>query len=368
MQRPLSPYELQQRKETMSILIWAVMAVAFLLGGWDIQFHTWDSVTGLFCLGLGCIPLVFLNQRGHYFLSATVLSVVALIVIFFNLFDGDGIYDSGMLAYPIFILVGTLIFGRRAAPFFALAAAGSVAGVVLLQMADIIHPTLGKLEINVLIPIFVLLLLAAVVIWVIVGNEARNLQRVKESEAELEKNYDQTLEAWAQVLEIRDRETEGHSRRLVDLSTRLGRALGLGEVEILQLRRGALLHDVGKLAIPDQILLKPGPLDDREKESIHKHPVYARNMLDGIKFLEPSVCVAYSHHEWWDGDGYPEGLKGEQIPLLARIFSVVDTWDALGSQRPYRPAWAREDIVKYIRENAGRIFDPRIVEVFLQLV
>jgi hypothetical protein len=317
---------------------------------------------------VSCIPLVFLNRRGRFFLSAVILSAVALIVIFFNLFDGDGIYDSGMLAYPIFILVGTLVFGRRAAPVFALAAGGSVTGIVLLQMEGIIRPTIGKLEPTVLIPIFVLLILAAVVIWVIVGNLGRNLLRIKEAQAELEKNYDQTLEAWSQVLEIRDRETEGHCRRLVELSTNLGRALGLGEAEIIQLRRGALLHDIGKLAIPDQILLKPGPLDESEKEVIHMHPIYARDMLDGIKFLEPSVCVAYSHHEWWDGNGYPQGLKGAQIPLLARVFSVVDTWDALGSKRPYRPAWSEEKIVTYIRENAGRIFDPHIVEVFLDLV
>jgi putative nucleotidyltransferase with HDIG domain len=363
-----SPYEIQQRKQTQAFLIWVVMAAAFLLCAWDFQFRTWFSVISSFCLGLCCIPLLIINQQGHFFLSAATLSVAILVTIFFNLYDGHGVYDFGMLAYPIFILVGTLMFGRRAAPICVLATIASVAGVVALQVTGRIHSSVGKVEWSVLIPIITLFTVAGAVIWVIVRNLERNLQRVKESQAELEKNYDRTLEAWAIVLETRDRETEGHSRRLADLTSRLAQALGLSEAESVQLRRGALIHDIGKLAIPDQILLKPGPLDATEREIIRKHPVYAKNMLDGIKFLEPSLCVAYSHHEWWDGNGYPEGLKGDQIPLLARIFSVVDTWDALGSERSYRPAWSREEIVKYIRENAGRIFDPQIVEVFLKLV
>jgi HD-GYP domain-containing protein (c-di-GMP phosphodiesterase class II) len=194
------------------------------------------------------------------------------------------------------------------------------------------------------------------------------LNRIKESEAELTRNYDLTLEAWANVLEYRDVETEGHSRRLVELSTRLAQALGVSEEEITHLRRGALLHDIGKLAIPDNILLKPAALDDAERKTLQQHPVYAKQMLNGISFLLPSMDVAYSHHEHWDGSGYPEGLKAEAIPFMARIFAVVDQWDALLSDRPYRKAWSREDVIAYLQENSGKIFDPRIVEAFLVLV
>jgi len=169
-------------------------------------------------------------------------------------------------------------------------------------------------------------------------------------------------------MEYRDRETEGHSRRLVELSTRLARALGISGEEIVQLQRGALLHDIGKLAIPDDILLKPAALNENEKRVIQKHPVYAKQMLAGIPFLQPSISVAYSHHEHWDGGGYPEGLKGEQIPMLARIFTVVDTWDALSAERVYRPAWPAEEIVSYLKQNAGIIYDPHIVEVFLGIL
>jgi len=151
------------------------------------------------------------------------------------------------------------------------------------------------------------LLIASSVIWVIVENIEKGLERVEASDAELRKTYALTLEAWARVLEYRDRETEGHSRRLVAISTRLARALGLSEEEIADLQRGALLHDIGKLAIPDQILLKPALLDDSEREIIQKHTSYAEQMLSGIPFLQPALSVAYSHHEQWDGHGYPKG-------------------------------------------------------------
>src|SRR5271169_4407333 len=169
-------------------------------------------------------------------------------------------------------------------------------------------------------------------------------------------------------MEYRDRETEGHSRRLVELTTRLARALGIDEERTGQLRRGALLHDIGTLAIPDEILLKPAALAKKERMIIKKHPAYVREMLAGIPFLQPSVEVAYCHHEHWDGKGYPQGLKGEQIPLLARIFAVVDTWDALRSDRVYRKAWKVEKVITYLKKNAGTIYEPHIVEISIAII
>ena len=134
------------------------------------------------------------------------------------------------------------------------------------------------------------------------------------------------------------------------------------------MRYGALMHDIGKLAIPDHILLKPSKLEDDEKEIIRKHPSLAKQMLSEIPFLQPAVVIAYSHHERWDGTGYPEGLKGEEIPLYARIFTVVDPWDALRSNRPYRSAWSKTDAITYLKENKGIIFDPDILDAFLQLI
>ena len=240
--------------------------------------------------------------------------------------------------------------------------------IVWLEFFNYIHPKIGATTLGILIPTITLLLVSAMIIWVIVDNIEKNLKRARDSEAELRQNYDLTLEAWAKVLEYRDRETEGHSRRLVKLSDQLGRALGLSEDTLVHLRRGALIHDIGKLAIPDEILLKPDALDEKERALIQKHTIYARQMLSVIAFLQPAISVAYSHHERWDGQGYPEGMKGEEIPLLARLFAVVDTWDALRSERVYRPAWSAEKTAAYLKENSGIKYDPHIVEIFLKLI
>ena len=368
MSNQLILYEKNQRVRTLSAILWIVLTASVVLGLLNIQFQTWESVFALFGLAFVCIPLLWLNSRGQFNAAALILSAVALIVINVNLFDGDGILDSGILAYPIFIMIGVLFLGRRTTPYFTIAAVLSLVGIVYLETRGYIHPTIHATRFDDLLPIVVLLFVSAAFIWVVVGTMEKDLERVKDSEAELRENYDLTLRAWAKVLEYRDRETEGHSRRLVELSTQLAQAMGLGSEEIDHLRRGALLHDIGKLAIPDEILLKPGSLNDAERQMMQQHPSYAKQMLSEVAFLQPCVDVAYSHHERWDGLGYPDGLKGKEIPHLARIFAVVDQWDALTSDRPYRKAWTREKVIAYLQENAGKIFDPEIVNVFLTLV
>lgn len=361
----LTPYEYEQRRRTLSVIIWMLLAVSALLGVFNLQYKTWDSVFSLFGLALLCIPLLWLNDRGYYAVAGAVVSLIVLMVIDVNLVNGDGILDPGILAYPIFIMIGTLLFGKHVSFPFTLAAICSLVGMVYLEQAGYIHPTLHSARYEDLVPIIILLVAAFVVVWVVVVNLERNLERIKQSDAELRENYDLTLEAWAKVLEYRDKETEGHSRRLVDLSTRLAKTLGMSNGDIVAMRRGALLHDIGKLAIPDNVLLKPGTLNEEERNLIKMHPVYARKMLSKVSFLQRSIDVAYSHHEHWDGTGYPEGLKGEQIPLMARLFTVVDQWDALTSDRPYRKAWPRDKVIAYLQENAGTIFDPNMVAAFL---
>jgi HD-GYP domain-containing protein (c-di-GMP phosphodiesterase class II) len=178
--------------------------------------------------------------------------------------------------------------------------------------------------------------------------------------------YEKTLEGWASALELRDQDTEGHTRRTTELSMRLAQAMGLSDNDIIHLYRGALLHDIGKMGVPDSIVLKPGPLTEEEWSSMRKHPQYAYDMLSPISYLRMAVDVPYCHHERWDGSGYPRGLKGEQIPLAARIFAVVDVWDALISERPYRKEWSREQARQYIKEESGKSFDPEVVKVFLK--
>ncbi|MCR4433167.1 MAG: GAF domain-containing protein [Caldiserica bacterium] len=179
--------------------------------------------------------------------------------------------------------------------------------------------------------------------------------------------YDATIEGWSRALDLRDKETEGHTQRVTELTLRLAREMGISDEELIHLRRGALLHDIGKMGIPDHILLKPGPLTEEEWEIMRKHPQYAYEMLSPIEYLRPALDIPYCHHEKWDGTGYPRGLKGEQIPLAARIFAVVDVWDALTSDRPYRGAWPKEKALEYIREQSGKHFDPKVVELFLEI-
>jgi putative nucleotidyltransferase with HDIG domain len=180
--------------------------------------------------------------------------------------------------------------------------------------------------------------------------------------------YDATIEGWSRALDLRDKETEGHTRRVNEMTLRLARSLGMSEPELVHVRRGALLHDIGKMGIPDQILHKPGPLTEGEWELMRKHPVLAFELLSPIGYLKAALEIPYCHHEKWDGTGYPRGLAGEQIPLAARIFTVVDVWDALTSDRPYRAAWPKGKALEHIRGESGRHFDPRVVEAFLAMI
>ncbi|MEI6290013.1 MAG: PAS domain S-box protein [Chloroflexota bacterium] len=186
--------------------------------------------------------------------------------------------------------------------------------------------------------------------------------------ADLVQAYNTTLEGWAHALELRDHETEGHTRRVVQMTVELAKAMGIDTTELENVRRGALLHDIGKIGVPDAVLLKPGQLNESEWEIMRKHPDYAQKFLEPIGYLRPVIDIPYCHHEKWDGSGYPRGLKGNEIPFMARIFSIVDVWDALRSDRPYRAAWPREKAKSYIQEQSGIYFDPKVVPVFLDLV
>ncbi|NWF63440.1 MAG: PAS domain-containing protein [Chloroflexi bacterium] len=185
--------------------------------------------------------------------------------------------------------------------------------------------------------------------------------------SELAQAYEETLEGWSHAMDLRDKETEGHTRRVTQMTLAIAQSMGLSETELTHIRRGALLHDMGKMAIPDHILLKQDTLSDEEWAIMKKHPVFAYEMLHSISFLRQALDIPYCHHEKWDGSGYPRGLKGEEIPLSARIFAVADVWDALRYDRPYRKGWTSEKVLEYIREQSGKHFDPNVVEVFLKI-
>jgi len=239
-----------------------------------------------------------------------------------------------------------------------LVAKGEIKGVLEIFHRTELHPSEDWMD-------FLNTLTAETAIAV---DNAQLFQDLEKSNLDLVAAYETTLEGWARTLELRDRETEGHSQRVMDLTLRLGRKLGIAEDEIKHIRRGALLHDIGKMGIPDTILFKEGPLNKDEWVVMRKHPQFAYDMLSKIPFLEKAMDIPYCHHEKWDGSGYPRGLLGEEIPLSARIFAIVDVWDALRSDRPYRKAWSDKEALKEIKQGKGTHFDPVVHEVFLNMI
>jgi PAS domain S-box-containing protein/putative nucleotidyltransferase with HDIG domain len=193
-------------------------------------------------------------------------------------------------------------------------------------------------------------------------------ENLQYSNIELTRAYEATIEGWSRALDLRDRDTEGHTQRVAEAAVRLAQAYGVNQADLIHIRRGALLHDIGKVGIPDRILLKPGPLTEEEWEVMKQHPVLAFELLAPISFLRSSIDIPYCHHEKWDGTGYPRGLKGDTIPLSARIFSILDVWDALRSDRPYRKGWPKEEVEDYLRGQSGKQFEPKILEVFLHVL
>lgn len=203
---------------------------------------------------------------------------------------------------------------------------------------------------------------------VVAGQEEGTPSASEQMSDMLLQSYNATIASWSRILDMRDKETEGHSERVTEMMVRLARHLGMNEEEVTLARWGAWLHDIGKMAVPDRILHKPGKLTEEEWNVMRQHTTVAYEMLAPIKFLGPAIDIPHAHHEKWDGTGYPCGLKGEDIPLMARLFAVIDVYDALCSDRPYRPAWPAKQVRDYVREQAGTHFDPRAVSVFLKML
>lgn len=199
-------------------------------------------------------------------------------------------------------------------------------------------------------------------------DNAQLFDGLQQSNSELALAYDATITGWSRAMDLRDKETEGHTQRVTDLTLKLARAMNVPESEQTHIRRGALLHDIGKMGVPDNILLKADELTAEEWEKMRKHPNFAYEMLSSIRYLQPALAIPYCHHEKWDGTGYPRGLKGAEIPIAARIFAVIDVWDAITSDRPYRKGWSKADALEYIKEQSGIYFDPQVVEEFLKLI
>jgi PAS domain S-box-containing protein len=253
---------------------------------------------------------------------------------------------------------GIIAEGFRSAYVIPLLAKGKVKGVLEVFHRSVLNPESVWLD-------FLDTLVGQTAIAI---DNAFAYEDLHHSNMEIIRAYEETIEGWSNALDMRDHETEGHTKRVTTLTLNMVDAMDLGSPDMIHIQRGALLHDIGKMGIPDSILLKPGPLTPQEREIMNRHPVYARELLSPIAYLRPAMEIPFCHHEKWDGTGYPRGLRGEEIPLEARIFSVVDVYDALRSDRPYRKAWTDEDTLHYLLERSGKDFDPQVVGLFMHLM
>jgi putative nucleotidyltransferase with HDIG domain len=329
-----------------------------------------DGATRLafvFLAGSSLVGLL-LNSFHQYFLSACIPVVIGLLALFFNFYDGISLYDPGIVALPLLLILTSFLFGSRMIYRVTLVI---LLGVLLLAYLErtgvIVPPSLASNE-RILI-ISILVVFAAILQKYILQNWEQAVAVAQESAQKIHNAYALTLEGWAKTLEFHDRETLGHSQRVTALSQRLAEQLGIPEPQTLEyIRWGAFLHDIGKLAVPYAVLHKVEPLTTEEWDIIKRHPTVAEELLGGIDYLRPALAIPRAHHENWDGSGYPRGLKGDEIPIEARIFSVIDNWDALTSDRPYRSAWSPEQAVAYLQEQRGKKFDPHIVDVFVSRV
>jgi putative nucleotidyltransferase with HDIG domain len=311
-------------------------------------------------IGYAMLLLTYLTSRTRFTgVAVTVLLIMFPLNVFSNVADGTSLNIAVTLSFliPSYIL----------ASIFLNAAWTGVYGYGI-NLLVILLPLLAPQHVDnfdaVLGPFSAGIVAVTLCIVAMVNREA--IERDRRSA--LKRDYNNTLVGWSRALEIRDKETEGHSQRVTQLTLDLARACGLQDSELEYVYQGALLHDIGKMAIPDRILFKKSFLDEAEWEVMRTHPRVAYDMLSSISFLEKALVIPAYHHEWWNGGGYPFGLKGEDIPLPARIFAVVDVWDALLSDRPYRNAWTREQVLKYFKDQSGQQFDPKIVERFLALL
>ena len=366
--RSSNEYEWQKRKQVSLRTTWVVMISCLAFGWMNLDMASWSSVTVIAMSGLVCVIALVACYTNRLTLAAVLVCGSVLVAVTYSIYDGDGLLDPGIVGYPIILLLGTMLLDKRYTPWLALASILSVVFIGLMQQNGLLHLTIHINDSSNILPITIFLVASALIVWVILDNIEHSYTRLSESELKLRQSYDLTIVGLSKALDLRDVGTGGHSVRVVELTEKLAQALGVSEEGLLHIRRGAYLHDIGKMGIPDSILLKPGPLTAEEWNIMYTHPLLAAEMLGSIPYLAPALDIPKFHHEHWDGSGYPQHLAGAEIPLAARIFTVVDVWDALTSVRPYRPAWTEEQARSFIAEHSDKLFDPQVVQMFLKII
>ena len=369
---PLSPYErIVNTPRILQSVLWLCFAGSAIIGGVYFLFHGFDgAVISLFSFSLIAIGLGYLFRKGLQRLTGLILFLGVSGVVTLNISFGNAIFDEAMIAYPLIIVFTGLLFGKRSLPWVTAATVLQIIFVFILAQIGLVKPFQGALAVRAEETITTCLILVAtgLILWVVVNIIENTVQRIEKSEHELEITYDLTLKAWAKALELRRREIPGHSQRVTSTSVELAKSLGYDPEQIKNIYHGALLHDVGKMGIPEYILLKPGRLTKREWEFVRAHPLLAAEILKDIPYLEGALEIVRYHHERYDGGGYPYQLKGEEIPITAQLFSLVDSWDSLSSDRPYSPAMDQEEVIQFLKGESGKSFHPELLNEFLRFL
>ena len=356
---PLQNHPAQILKSYQSRILNAILAASLLIifgilifnlidWGRDPEWGTFNVITDIitFFVVLG---VWWLNRRGRTLFASWIFIVVTSILI--PLSYSIELYNQAVMILAIPTVLSSLLIQPWVS--FFVAALSTLAYTITFILTNQAFPY----NYFSVLSLFVLALVSFLVTRILTHTIREVIQA-----------YDETIQGWSMALELRDPLTKGHSERVVKLTLQLARTLGVKESQLIHLRRGVLLHDLGKMAVPDSILNKAGPLTELEWEVMRRHPIYAYQFLSSIDYLAPALEIPYCHHEKWDGTGYPRGLKEDQIPLSARIFAVVDVWDSLTSERVYRSTWSREQALEYIRDQSGKYFDPRVANTFCQII
>ena len=359
-----------RQKKLLQGVLWLAVVVPLLIAVNVRNFPRF--AISLSIISIVSLGMLFLNRKGYYTSTAIGLLLLVSASTTYNSLLIETNHNWSLITYPIIVVFGSMLLGRKAIPWITLLCVVLVLGIFVVDISGLmvtsIHEPVARDAWQDLITISVLIVATGLLLSIIMGLIDDSLTRVLDSEEKLKEAYDFTMIGWAKALELHDNETEGHSRRVTELTIEVATAMGVIENNLPDIRRGALLHDIGKMGIPAGILLKPGPLTADEELIMQRHPTYAKEMLAGIPYLQGALDIPYYHHERWDGSGYPEGLRGKVIPLAARIFAVVDVWDALRSSRPYSESWSEDQARQYIVENSGILFDSQVVEAFFRVL
>jgi hypothetical protein len=344
--------------------------ISFLLGviwskdGVGVGGKILFSATFLFAV------LWLLNRSGRSQSAGILFMLVTISIVTFLAVREDGYYNVPTIVYPVIIIFGGMLFGRKSIPYFTSLVVLIFLGFWHLEKIDVIQPFGGRVDywVGDLVTVLSLLLTTSLILWVLLTLIETNVNRIAQSEQTLQAIFDSTLTSWAAALELRGYESSGHSERIVKLVTRFGDHLGLDASDKADLFYGALLHDIGKMGIAESVLLKQGTLSDEELSQMREHPKLGKEILEDIPELSKAAELVLSHHEQVDGGGYPEGLLGDDIPLIAKIFIILDNWDALTNDQVYRKAWPKEKVVQYLLKDSDIKFDDRLIEEFINMI